>query len=241
MFKFLHRLFGSRLVELFGAKPVKSAAGATIQASQGPFEPLFRQGTDYLTLLNLPPAASPALQFIADVVREKPGYRQSVLALLGDPDWRLHLVAAIAVLLSRDRADLSPALWEAVDRGSWVAPQLAVVLSICDPQFVARAKQRILAGCPVAPPNLPSALEQHVVAGTGARSERSAKTLAALLHLVQTIPNETEWADAASHAPDLQQLLRADKDAGDKLAAYWAAALRERFADLGLALWDVAV
>jgi hypothetical protein len=154
---------------------------------------------------------------------------------------RLHLVAAIAVLLSRDRIDLSPALWEAIDRGSWVAPQLGVVLSICDPQFVPRAKQRIVTGCPVAPVDIPSELERHVIAGPGARSQRSAKNLATLLHLVHAIPSESEWADATRHAPDLHQLLRTDSDHSDELAARWAAALRDRLAELGLSLQNVAV
>jgi hypothetical protein len=38
----------------------------------------------------------------------------------------------------------------AIDQGSWVAPQLAVVLSICDPQFVGEAKQRITSGVSIA-------------------------------------------------------------------------------------------
>jgi len=242
MFRLLRRLFEVRTGDIVGFEPEGSGAVRTIQAYQGLFEPFFEQGTDYLTLLGLPPEASPVIQFIADVVRENPEYRQSVLALLGDPGWRLHLVAAIAVLLSRDRAELSPALWEAVDRGSWVAPQLAVALSMCDPQFVSSAKQRILAGCPVvAPADLRlTSLERHVIVGPGGPQDRSAKTLAAVLHLMHTIPSETGWADKASSDPDLQQLLRADTDAGDKLATHWAAALRERFAELGLPLPKVA-
>jgi hypothetical protein len=251
MFTFLHRLFGSRPVEKdlipetdirierdksSAASPVESAAVRTIRSYQGVFEPLFRQGPDYLTLLGLGPEALPALQFIADVVRENPEYRQSVLALLGDPGWRLHLVAAIAVLLSPDRIDLSPALWEAIDRGSWVAPQLGVVVSICDPQFVPRAKQRIVTGCPVEPVDIPSELVRHVIAGPGAGSPRSAKSLAALLHLVHTIPHESDWADTTSRVPDLHQLLRTDRDQSDKVAAHWAAALRDRLNDLGLPL-----
>ena len=230
MFAFLHRFFGSRST----ASPVDSAAARTTEAYQGPFEPLFRQAPDYLTLLGLGPEARPTLQFIIDVVRENPRYRQTVLELLADPGWRLHLVAAMAVLFSRDRTDLCPALWEAMDRGSWVAPQLGVVLSICDPHFVAHAKQRIVSGCPVAPADIPSELERHVIAGSGGPSQRSARNLATLLHLVHAIPGESEWADATSQAPDLHQLLRTDADQCDRLAACWTAALRDRLAELGL-------
>lgn len=233
MFACLHRFFGSRSVD--------SAAARTIEAYQGPFKPLFRQEPDYLTLLCLGPEAKPALQFIADVVRENPKYRQSVLKLLADPGWRLHLVAAVAVLFSRDRIDLCPALWEAMDRGSWVAPQLGVVLSICDPHFVPHAKQRIVRGCPVAPVDIPSELERHVIAGSGGPSQRSAKNLATLLHLVHAIPSESEWADATSQAPDLRQLLRTDLDQCDRMAACWTAALRDRLAELGPPLQNLAV
>jgi hypothetical protein len=64
----------------------------------------------------------------------------------------------VAIVLSRDRTALRPALWDGFDRGSWVAPQLGVVLRMGDPPFVANARQRILAGCPVNPPVLRSAL-----------------------------------------------------------------------------------
>jgi hypothetical protein len=114
MFTFLRRLFGLRPAEAQieagtfpGASPVESAATRMIQAFQGPFEPLFRQGPSHMTLLGLEPEAVPALQFIAEVVRENAEYRQSVLTLLRDPGWRLHLVAAVAVLFADDRADLN--------------------------------------------------------------------------------------------------------------------------------------
>jgi hypothetical protein len=207
---------------------------------EGSFSPLFH-GIDYLTLLNLPPAASSAVVTIGNVVRQNPNHRESVLALLRDPDWRSHLVAAVAVLLSPARVDLCPAVWEAVDKGSWVSPQLAVVLSICDPEFVGSAKGRIMTGSPVVPVELASPLEQHVVAGPGAPSARSAKNLAALLYLVRTIPGESQWAEAIGQAPEVAQVLQSDRDAGDKLAAYWAAALRERFAELRLSLSQIAV
>jgi hypothetical protein len=207
--------------------------------SEGALSRLF-DGIDYLTLLNLPPAASSAVLFIANVIGQNPNHRESVLALLHDPNWRLHLIAAVAVLLSPDRTVLCPALWEALDSGSWVAPQLAVVLSICDQQFVRGAKQRILAGCPVAPVRVTSPLEQHVVAGPGASPVRSGKNLAALVYLVRTIPDETQWAEAVGQTPEVAQVLQSDRDAGDKLAAYWAAALRERFAELGLSLLQPA-
>jgi len=147
MITFLHRLFG------FGP------SARTIHAYQGPFAALFRDERGYVTLLSLGPEALPTLQFIADVVRQNPGYRRSVLSLRRDPGWRLHLVAAIAVLLSRDPIDLTLPLWEAMDHGSWVAPQLGVVLSICDPGFISHAKQRIAMGCPVAPVHTASQLE----------------------------------------------------------------------------------
>jgi hypothetical protein len=176
------------------------------------FSPLFDE-LDYLTLLNLPPAASSAVLSISNLIGQNPNHQEDVLALLRAPDWRLHLIAAVAVLLSPVRDALYPALWDAVDSGSWVSPQLAVVLAICDPEFVDGAKQRILAGCPVVP-----------------------HTLAAFLHLVRTFPDEARWAETIVHTPEVAHVLQSDRDASGVLAARWAAALQERFADLGLSL-----
>jgi hypothetical protein len=247
--RFFRRLFEFRGVDLVGHIPpprtavrrsAKPSAGVrlTTDACQGPFLPLFvQEGTNYLPLLNLPPEAAPAILFIADVVRGTSDYRPRVLALLNDPGWRLHLVGAIAVLLSDDRAAYSDALWSALDRGSWVAPQLAVVLSRCDPQFVVNAKERIVAGCPVTPVDYGlTEHESYVVMGPDGSFERSAKAIGALLEILNTISAEAEWADRVSRDPGLQRFLPYSV----KHATHWAGELEKRFSELALPLPTVS-
>ena len=52
------------------------------------------------------------------------GAEEFVDVMFDDPNWRPHLVGAIALILD-DGSRLSPtALWHAIDAGSWVIPQL---------------------------------------------------------------------------------------------------------------------
>ena len=74
-----------------------------------------------------------------------------ICALLGEANWRCHLVAAVALVISdyRTKPKLVEALWGTLDAGSWVSPQLAVCLASIDPDFSSQAKARIESGCPV--------------------------------------------------------------------------------------------
>ena len=249
--RFLRRLFEFRAGDLVGFEPPSrpavddladrfAGARRTIEAYQGPFQPLFvQEEPSYLPLLNLPPEAASAIHFIADVVHRTSDYRPRVLALLNDPGWRLHLVGAIAVLLSDDREEFSAALWSAVDQGSWVSPQLVVVLSRCDPQFVTNAKERILSGCPITPVGHEfGELESYVIMGPDGNFRRSAKALGALFQILQTIPAEVEWVEAARRDPDVQRLLPYSDEWG-QFATWWAADLDKRFAELALPLPDL--
>src|SRR5262249_461244 len=73
-----------------------------------------------------------------------PGWRSEAVSLLDDPRWRGQLVACHATVISGSDVDLDAALWRAIDGGSWVAPQLAVTSFLLDPEFEARAEQRLL-------------------------------------------------------------------------------------------------
>ena len=71
-------------------------------------------------------------------------WRTEALALLGDPRWRGQLVACAAIVIAGSDRDLDVALWRALDGGSWVAPQLVVTAFLLDPEFEARAEERLL-------------------------------------------------------------------------------------------------
>jgi hypothetical protein len=95
-------------------------------------------------LLNLNPNSNGA-QIVIDHIRDALAVRDAqrwVKALLADPGWRLHLVAAIAFLLDQPKAlDCAP-VWSAIDAGSWVTPQLVVTALFSDPTFPTRARER---------------------------------------------------------------------------------------------------
>ena len=57
------------------------------------------------------------------------------------PNWRFHIIAGVAVLYRRD-ADLVEDLWQTIDNGSFVSPQLCAVASIIDPNFRENAERR---------------------------------------------------------------------------------------------------
>jgi hypothetical protein len=74
-----------------------------------------------------------------------------IVALLREANWRSHLVAGVALVISEHgvKRSLVEALWGALDAGSWVAPQLGVCLALIDPNFSLQAKARIESGCRV--------------------------------------------------------------------------------------------
>jgi hypothetical protein len=188
-------------------------------------------GADPLLLLSLSPEATRVVQQLATWVRQDDEHPGTIVDLLGRPGWRDHLPGAVAVLLSPRSGDLCGAMWGAIERGSWVSPQLAVALSRCDAQFVARARERISAGCPITPPRLDSVLLQHVVTGTSVREAHSAKEMTALLYLLRTI-GDAEWAKATSHLPLVAHCVERDRDQGHRIAAFWSDALQERLSEL---------
>ncbi|MFO0633719.1 MAG: hypothetical protein U0168_12785 [Nannocystaceae bacterium] len=152
-----------------------------------------------------------------------------VAALLAEVNWRPHLVGAIAFLLDRG-ARLDPALlWQAVDRGSWVTPQLVVTARLTDPDFVHRASARLDARCPVQPtPGLPAT--PH-----GGHSGKLAASLLALVPEFPALaPAERRWrADS-----ELVALLERDAgwDQSDRITTGWSSRIRECLAERGVPL-----
>lgn len=63
-----------------------------------------------------------------------------VEALLLDDDWRVALAGIAAAVALGGKPRVLQALWLALERGSWVAPQLAGALSLLDGGFEQRAR-----------------------------------------------------------------------------------------------------
>jgi len=114
----------------------------------GSFAKLFDEQGLYLTLLNLQtPETRRALEEVKKAGGRSPAIREELSKLFSDPTWRPHLVAAATLAFIKPATPNFDSAWEAFDRGSWVCPQLAAVLSLYDKRFKQQAIRRLIIGC----------------------------------------------------------------------------------------------
>jgi hypothetical protein len=112
--------------------------GESNEGACSPFDRLF-ENTAYLKLLRLLPWASSAIAEIERACGDE-GAAQAAASMLAERNWRPHLVAAVATLF----ADFDAThLWGAIDRGSWVTPQLLVTAYYVDRDLVANVRARV--------------------------------------------------------------------------------------------------
>lgn len=206
----------------------------------GPFASVFEQGEldvpGYLPLLGLAPTESLIVIERIRHVLETHDPTPWVAALFEDPNWRPHLVGAIAVLLASDTKPYRGLIWSAIDAGSWVTPQLVVTGYYTDPAFETEAKRRIEAGCPVRPPVGLSPVERHSATGPAGPGPRSAKMLASLLAICEKIPHLEPWLEAVRADPEVVALLARDFDHSGSIALRWHESLLSRFRERGVEL-----
>lgn len=163
----------------------------------GPFERFLSSGpASYLSLLHL---ASPlGAQAIARAIDTGSCSETHVLAMLSEPDWRPVLVGAVAAYFGFRSEQIISALWQALDSGVWVTPQVAVVLSEIDEHFVDHALSR--------------------VADTD-RRPINPKAAAALFRLLET-KDDPRIRDLRENTR-LMETLAQDVDGGGSIAAAW--------------------
>ena len=202
------------IAESFTRNGIRASVGAVGRESVfGPFASAFEKGDyvpPYLELLGL--KASPSLQ--TAITRIETALQQGdsarwIAVLLRDGNWRPNLVGAMAMVLDPDAADCA-LLWEAIDRGSWVIPQLVIAAAIVDPTIRDRIRARV-----AAPTN--------------------AKTLASILALCAELPDLAAWREDRLRDKRVIALLADDAELNnsDKIVASWLAQLRMAFAARG--------
>ena len=125
------------------------AMDGTRTAAYPSFAGMF-QKSRYLVLLQplrpteRDPAVVEALNVLDQALQASPQVVHEVCALLKDLNWRPNLVGAAAVARARMASGVVVReLWAALDRRSWVSPQLAVAASIVDPRFGDGARARM--------------------------------------------------------------------------------------------------
>src|SRR5262245_47832834 len=99
----------------------------SMPSEYGVFAPLFETVHGYTALLHAKYAGD--VDRVGDCCRRTDDPFADICRMLEQGNWRPHLVAATAVVLCGYQAEAVRLLWRQLDRGSWVAPQLAAALS----------------------------------------------------------------------------------------------------------------
>ncbi len=193
------------------------------------FEWVFH-GLDYLALLNLDTGSAGVVERLMGSARSSPDLEAEIRVLLSE-GWRAALVAC-AALQGRSSPGLLDLLWEALDRGSWVAPQMAITLWMLDERFGERARQRLLHGCTVRPELARAELsgaEVHVLHGPAGVYSLSAKTRVSLMAVLAHDQAGRDWLlQNIAKVDALQDLLVDDGwDDSVRLLARWSRAIAD--------------
>lgn len=201
----------------------------------GPFEAVIETGFPvYLTFLHLDgKEVQVALSRIRNAIQEAGNPKKYIRLLLKDRGWRLHLVGAVAILLTDDvEHRCTDELWSAIDGGSWVVPQLAVTALFTDKQFAQQARRRIEA--------LLSSMEPSFAGGSTGGYASSPKALASLLAVGNHVPSQREWVQVVSQGTKVQEMLRDDDDRANEIAEQWLRCALHQFGKFGIDLKPAA-
>lgn len=206
-------------------------------AQFGPFANVFEASglpvPGYLVLLNL---GGPEVQIVIDRVAKALSQGNSqkwIDALFDDVNWRPHLVGAIAMILNERSSFSCASLWRAIDRGSWVIPQLVVTGFYADPTFVEQCRTRIDTAGPISVPQGLSPIERHSATGPAGVSARSSKLLASLVAVGRRIPSMESWLEQACLRSEIQELIKQDIDNSASITSEWLESVTESFAERG--------
>lgn len=194
------------------------------------FDWVFNQKGDYLSLLHLGGEAESVVERLRESARSSSDLVSEVRDLLAK-GWRGALVAC-AALHGACSVEALELLWEALDQGSWVTPQIAITLWMLDSRFAERAQVRLLNGCPVQPEasrNDVSRPEVHVVHGPAGPGALSAKTRVSLMSVLAHDEAGREWLRChIDRAEALRDVLVEDHwDGSGRIVSEWSATLAD--------------
>jgi len=198
-------------------EPSAEGTGREVDADFGAFAPLFEDAlVGYLPLLHLCGSeATHAISLVMKCCASVSNPHQGICRMLRQPAWRPHLVSAVAIATLPYDPETNHALWFAIDKGSWVTPQLAVAAFLRDPAFVDHAQGRLRSGCPVD--------TDHVAP--------SAKMAASLVRLISLRLQQPDWVSAQA-AAKVTSLLNKDVDSSGEIAERWLMALKKHLGAL---------
>ena len=181
------------------------------------FEKTSKDVAGHLALLNLFTDDVPeVLRRIQTIVRDSPDAPVYIDRMLSDTNWRPHLVAAAAVLLLPKPTDHHASLWAAIDRGSWVTPQLVVTAYLSDAGFIDRARSRITE--------------------PEGSMDRSAKMMVSLLTVCRRIESMKETVAAEASEREVKKLVRDDIDGAGTIVEEWLKSVVTHFDQVNVKL-----
>ena len=122
--------------------------------------------------------------------------KNDIKLLLDNEDWRLHIVASIVLLiLKKDNAqDIIDLFWFRIKNGSWVSPQILVVLYYSDLNFKDKCRQILNDGLNINYVEL-NPIAHHSERGGTPKSIAEKKVLASIDYLLNGIVNDTSKTD----------------------------------------------
>ncbi|MBE2287874.1 MAG: hypothetical protein IAE77_30730 [Prosthecobacter sp.] len=189
----------------------------------GVFSPILDSPHGYLVLLNLATEDSVASVNAIKACCMKPSSLSDASLLLEESNWRPTLVACVASLFMGHTPEITKRLWHRLDRGSWVTPQLAVVLSMTDPEFEHQARRRLENHCPLDATDLLAMTmpERHSAEGPAGGTARSAKAAASLGWLSSLKFPDADWLKTLQASAEHQALKSEDIDSSGAIAEKW--------------------
>ena len=141
-----------------------------------------------------------------------------IAEMLEGPNWRWHLIAAIACLTCSQGARRVPLLWGTMRRGTWVSPQIAATLSLLDVDFDEHAR---------------AFAESYV---DREDSQNDVKGFAAVLALLDGRPTSERWLGAMVTRREVQAILGSDEDSGGDRSRKWLSRLPKVFDEAQVSL-----
>ena len=112
----------------------------------GIYKELFKETNDgspgYLSLLNLGTSAGTTLDRIIELNQTDESHSYAK-RFLKSHNWRYNLLACTILLTENSKSLSGEFIWSAIDKGSWVTPQLIVTASLLNPDFQEQALKRL--------------------------------------------------------------------------------------------------
>ncbi|PTX64107.1 hypothetical protein C8N46_101717 [Kordia periserrulae] len=120
------------------------------------------------------------------------GIIEGIKLLLKSENWRPHLVASLAILKIKkdEQIKLKSLLWERIRKGSWVSPQILVILSIIDIDFKKIAKEIYENGFQIVYSKM-SSVEHHSARGPAGLHVDNQKVIASVEYLLHGTINDS--------------------------------------------------